>query len=323
MKVTQQSPVIPSRPTEPTAPVADVEKAATAAPVVQPQAAKQFPHHSDLFGDAPSVMVGAQDDAVAVVSSDPISGAGSKAAEKFFKGMGPTVHVVEKGDTLSKVAREHYPAAYSKESWVSANIAMANGLEDPNLIRVGQELQLPGIYTYTVQSGDTLGKIAAISENSLSDIVALNGIEDPNLIRVGQEIVLEGPYGEAYVALSGRLWDNAESVKHTVEAGDTLTKLARVYFPEFAEDADMIQNFVSQFAWENGIEDPNLISVGQELVVPGQYTYEVQEGDTIWSLNLPLNGGYSNGLRGADGKPLNGELVPGTQLQLRTNLYHH
>src|SRR5690606_32916988 len=141
-------------------------------------------------------------------------------------------------------------------------------------------------------------------ENPLSEIVALNGIENPNLIRVGQEIVLEGPHGEAYSALADRLWNNAESVTHTVKSGDTLTKLVRAYFPEVADDADMVQGYVNQFAWENGLDDPNLIRVGQELVVPGQYTYAVQEGDSVWSLNLVLNGGFSNDLRDANGKPL-------------------
>jgi LysM repeat protein len=46
----------------------------------------------------------------------------------------PAVHVVAKGDTLYGIAREHGldPAALAR--W--------NGIADPNLIRVGQEISL-------------------------------------------------------------------------------------------------------------------------------------------------------------------------------------
>src|SRR5690606_9950216 len=133
------------------------------------------------------------------------------------------------------IVKANYPADQYYEGMVDT-VAQHNGLEDPNLIRVGQELTLPWRYAYTVQSGDTLSKIAAFSENALSDIVANNGIENPDLIRVGQKLVLDGPYGEAYTALSDRFWNSAQHLAHTVVAGDSLTKLARQYFPELGDD---------------------------------------------------------------------------------------
>lgn len=317
MKVTQQSPVLPTRTAAPAEPVVTPEEIVGAAPILQSQEPASAPRHSDIFGDAPSVMVGAQENSEPVVSSDPVSRADNAVAEKFFKAMAPTIHVVEKGDTLKKIARDHYPASYANEDFAITNIASLNGIEDPNLIKVGQELRIPGVYTYTVQPGDTLGKIARFSDNALSDIVAINGIKDPNVIRVGQELVLEGPYGDAFSAVADRLWNGSQSVTHTVKPGDTLTKLAREYFPE----AEFLQHLVDRFASENELEDPNLIRVGQELKVPGLFTYEVQEGDSAWSLNFPLNGGLDNSLLDANGKPLQGEPVPGTEV--RFFLFEH
>jgi len=47
----------------------------------------------------------------------------------------PTLHTVQPGETLSSIARD-YGVSYQA-------ILDANGLEDPNLIRVGQELIIP------------------------------------------------------------------------------------------------------------------------------------------------------------------------------------
>ena len=49
--------------------------------------------------------------------------------------MGATYHTVESGETLGKIA-----AAYGV---TTAAIANANGLTNPNMIRVGQRLIIP------------------------------------------------------------------------------------------------------------------------------------------------------------------------------------
>lgn len=49
-------------------------------------------------------------------------------------------YTVKAGDTLSEIAQRFYGDA-SKESYMK--IARANGISDPNLIRVGQKLQIP------------------------------------------------------------------------------------------------------------------------------------------------------------------------------------
>jgi LysM repeat protein len=104
----------------------------------------------------------------------------------------PTYITVQWGDTLSGIAK-------LCDTTVDA-IRAAN----PGLgwwLYAGQTLYIPTGYTppsypptsgtYVVQSGDTLGKIAARGKTSVSDILAVNPqIYNPSLIYVGQVINL-------------------------------------------------------------------------------------------------------------------------------------
>jgi nucleoid-associated protein YgaU len=54
---------------------------------------------------------------------------------------GDIVYTVESGDTLSHIALHYYGSA-AKSAYMK--IAEANGLADPNKIRVGQQLKIPG-----------------------------------------------------------------------------------------------------------------------------------------------------------------------------------
>ena len=49
---------------------------------------------------------------------------------------------------------------------------------------------IPGVITYTVQAGDTLGKIAKEFGVTVEAIVEVNDIEDPSLIQVGQVLLI-------------------------------------------------------------------------------------------------------------------------------------
>jgi murein DD-endopeptidase MepM/ murein hydrolase activator NlpD len=50
-------------------------------------------------------------------------------------------------------------------------------------------------YVYTVQSGDTLSKIADRYGTTWQQIATTNELDDPNLIEPGQELLLEGVTG--------------------------------------------------------------------------------------------------------------------------------
>lgn len=94
------------------------------------------------------------------------------------------VHTVRLGETLSSIGKK-YGVSWQK-------IAEANKLTNPNLIRVGQKLVIPGKKVapapYTVVLGDTLGKIAKKYGYTVVELSSFNGIKNPNLIRVGQVI---------------------------------------------------------------------------------------------------------------------------------------
>ena len=84
-------------------------------------------------------------------------------------------------------------------------------------------------FEYTVRKGDTLSGIAARFGMSLTDIVKLNGIADPNLIYPGQVIK----------AVCGGLGKDA--FVYTVEAGDSLWKIAKEYLGSGWKYADIMK----------------------------------------------------------------------------------
>ena len=86
-------------------------------------------------------------------------------------------------DTLSRIA--------AKYGTTVAKLVEINGIKNPNLIRVGQVLRLPGgAVKYTVVAGDTLSRIAAKYGTTVAKLAADNGIKNPNLIHVGQVITI-------------------------------------------------------------------------------------------------------------------------------------
>ncbi len=162
-----------------------------------------------------------------------------------------TTYTVRAGDTLSSIAARH-------GTTVSALVA-ANNIANPNLIRVGQVLTIPGAATpptpvpatYTVRPGDTLFSIAQRFGTTVSTLAAANNIANPNLISVGQ--VLRIPTGTAPAPPQPPVGGS-----YTVRAGDTLSSIAARH-----------GTTVSALAAANNIANPNLIRVGQVLVIPG------------------------------------------------------
>lgn len=206
-------------------------------------------------------------------------------------------HVVVPGDTLYSIAN-----AYG----VTVNdIMQANGITNPNLIYVGQELVIPGCNPggptpppgpteqppdgcqHVVQPGDTLYSIARHYGTTVSAIMAANGIVNPDLIYVGQVLVIPNCGGPPPQPPS-------ECFSYTVQPGDSLSSIAYRY-----------GDTVYGLAQRNGIANPHLIYVGQVITVcpaggqppqpvpppsPGpcacRYTHAVAPGDTVYSLSV-------------------------------------
>jgi nucleoid-associated protein YgaU len=165
------------------------------------------------------------------------------------------------GDTLFAVAGRFYgdPELYPV-------IAIANGLTDPDVIAVGQELLVPYVtYRHTVSPDDTLPGLAQhfFGDAALYPIIiSANRIADPDAIGVGQVLLIP---------------DLQNVSHHTVYPGDTLYEYAARWYG----DSDLWP----VIAVANRLVDPNLIRVGDVLTRPGlNRRHTVQAGETLTSL---------------------------------------
>ena len=168
------------------------------------------------------------------------------------------------GDTLSSIAKK-FGTTYQE-------LARINGIADPNKIKAGQILKLPNATassssssssykSYTIVSGDTLGKIANRFGTTYQEIARINGIPNPDKISVGQ--VIKIPCSGS-VSSSTNLSSNSSSTlnTYTVVSGDTLGKIANRFGTTYQELARI-----------NGISNPDKISVGQVIKVPGSNSF--------------------------------------------------
>lgn len=166
-------------------------------------------------------------------------------------------YVVEPGDTLSEIAAQH-------GSSISALVA-ANGIDDPDFVRVGSVLVIPGddgttSVTHVVASGDTLASIAVKYGTSIPGLVAANEISNPDFISVGQTLRVAGVSkngggGSPSVPGTGGAAD--PSLTYEVRAGDTLANIAHAF--------GVSSNNLLE---ANSLSNPNLIRVGQKLTIP-------------------------------------------------------
>lgn len=160
---------------------------------------------------------------------------------------------------------------------------------------------------YTVKRGDTLGLIARDLGVSVSTLADVNNLANPNLIYPGQVLSIPGKDGSA-------------GVTHLVAAGETLNGLAARYNAS-----------VSRIVSANSLSNPDLIRVGQKLVIPGgsggggasandisdrtgQY-HVVRRGETVGSIAKQYKGVSSDDLIRANGI-VKGVIYTGSALYL-------
>lgn len=113
-------------------------------------------------------------------------------------------------------------------------------------------------FSYRVQPGDTLYRIATRYGTTVTAIVQANNIANPNLIYVGQ--ILEIPDGSSPnpTPPPGPVPTPGPGTTYVVQPGDTLFRIAIRF-----------GTTVSAIAQANGITNINLIYVGQRLIIPG------------------------------------------------------
>lgn len=120
-----------------------------------------------------------------------------------------------------------------------------------------QHVGHPATGTYTVQSGDTLSGIASKFDTTYQTLAAINSIGDPNRIFPGQVLKVTG--------------QASPQNTYYVQAGDTLSGIAAKF-----------GTTVSALVQANEISNPNVIYVGQKIVLGGSSSvYTVKSGDTL------------------------------------------
>jgi len=184
----------------------------------------------------------------------------------------PFKHVVQEGETLFSIA-----ALYGVQPFVLVEV---NNIQNPDALAVGTELLIPGVaapssdssgtggdeavatgdggaigadtssaVTHIVQPGETLNSIAVDYGVDPAALASANNLTNRNLVRVGQVLVIPG--------ITEREAIEARGTRHTVQTGESLSQIAQRYGVT-----------VEQILAVNGLDDPNTIIVGQELLIP-------------------------------------------------------
>lgn len=193
---------------------------------------------------------------------------------------GEVSHVVRAGETLSGIALRYGVTV--------EDLVAANGLNNPDLIFVGQVLVIPrpgaaGGQVYTVRTGDTLSAIARRYGVSVSDLVAANGLSNPDAIFAGQRITIPVLGGSAPAPQVSR-----GDMVYTLQRGDSLYRLSLIYGVS-----------VDDLLAANDLASPNAVYPGLQIRIPAtggaavadtsqpattvtaSRTYIVRPGDTL------------------------------------------
>jgi len=114
-----------------------------------------------------------------------------------------------------------------------------------------------GTQTYTIQSGDTLYRIALRFGVSVGDLASANGITNPASISAGQVLVIPGA-GSGGNGNAGSPGGNGQDfTTYTVQPGDNLYRIALRFGLTY-----------QQLASFNNISDPSSLTAGQTLRIP-------------------------------------------------------
>ncbi|HZN12866.1 MAG TPA: M23 family metallopeptidase [Acidimicrobiales bacterium] len=147
---------------------------------------------------------------------------------------GTSGYTVRKGDTLAQIA--------VRLGVKVKDLAGANGIKNPDFIRSGQVLRLPGAksapttsaglvlggsQTHVVAVGENLATIAARAGTTVRDLATRNGIKNINLVRAGTRLELPGgkwncPVRGHYTVVSNWAAPRPGGVKH--EGNDIFAK---------------------------------------------------------------------------------------------------
>ena len=182
-------------------------------------------------------------------------------------GIKPNTYVVKKGDSLYSIANNFGVSVEALKN--------ANGISG-NLINIGQTLNIPinnnktpGDYVvYTVKRGDSLWNIANEYNVSVNDIVDYNNL-GTTLLQIGQQLLIPNITNDSPTE------EDEIGITYIVKSGDSLWSIAKRYNIK-VDDLKSANNLTN-----------NLLSIGQELIIPqtNEYkTYIVKSGDSLYKI---------------------------------------
>ncbi len=152
-------------------------------------------------------------------------------------------YTVQSGDTVQSIA--------TRFDVTTDALLQYNGIIDPNRIFRGQVIKIPiGVVTppatHLVQPGETLQWIAERYNVTAESIIEINNITNISRLTVGQVLDLPATGGPSIF-----------TTEHIVQPGQTLREIGELYGISWEELASV-----------NNLANPNLIQVGQTLIVP-------------------------------------------------------
>lgn len=201
---------------------------------------------ANILADPDNLFVGSE---LIIPGYRPEAGAGGSSVYEYR---------VQSGDTLSEIALQF---GVSMDS-----IMEANELPNANSLVVDSLLLIPGVAAEAEQSGNSEGSedrlavhevqqgefLSSIAEQygvTVQELIQANDIPNPNVLQPGTRLRIPGVSASEAAELN--------QVVHTVVAGESLSTIAQFY----GVDAQLL-------AQVNGITNPNLVRLGDQLVIP-------------------------------------------------------
>ncbi len=191
-------------------------------------------------------------------------------------------YTVKRGDTLSEIARDHDVSL--------SDVIELNELSNPDLIRPGQVILIPGVdgsveQLHVVSTGESLNKIASIYGATASAIADANSMANPDLIRPGQEILIpttrkKSPGSGTPSVSDGESSSSRSGRYHIVQSGETLDSIAGQYSglsPDVIADANGITNGQVYTGTRLFLDGPAFVGTGSG----GSASYVVKTGDRL------------------------------------------
>ena len=188
----------------------------------------------------------------------------------------PETYTVKKGDSLYSIAQEFNTTVdilKRLNNLTSNTLSIGQILKLPKPTDIDEPSQEPTNITYTVQSGDSLYKIATKYNTTIDAIKKANNLTN-DLLSIGQVLTIPTTTISEEVP-------EPNYFNYKVVSGDSLYKIAKKYNVT-VDSIKELNNLTS-----------NLLSIGQTIKIPttstNERTYIVKSGDSLYSIAKEFN----------------------------------